>query len=121
LAAGIIVAFGAAQVSASLKTDEKLAYNHKNNYCCSSDWKVMEYNNRIMNLNFHNPKQAVAWAGIQMDADCPLFILSYSANANRSNADLVQHHDISVKGFLSITEQCDSLGQEEGDNTPILR
>jgi hypothetical protein len=43
----------------------------------------------IMNLNLHNPTQSIAWAGIKMDADYPLFDLSDSANANHSNADLV--------------------------------
>ena len=64
-----------------------------------------------MNFNLHNLTQAIAWAGIQMDADCPLFDLSDSANANCSNADLVQHYDISVRGRqLSITELFASLG-----------
>jgi hypothetical protein len=117
-----MIAISASQVSeASLQIDRKTTYAHRNNYCCSSDWIGREFNSRCMNLNTNTPNEAVAWASLQLDADCPLFDRSDSENSNCSNADHGRHHDIAARGNqVSITDQCTSIGREEGGNTPIL-
>jgi hypothetical protein len=61
------------------------------------------------------------WASLKLDAHCPLFDHSDSANANRSNADQDLHLEMYIRGNkLSITQQCASLDQEEGYINPIL-
>ncbi len=114
----MMVTLWASQVSAaSLQIDKKPTYAHRNNNYCSSDWIGREYNSRCMNLNTSTPNEAVAWASLQLYADCPLFDYSDSENSNCSNADHGRHHDIAARGNqVSITEQCTSIFREEGDN-----
>ena len=104
--AGILVALGANQVSASLTSNERSTLENRTNYDWSSDLISLDYDGSWMYLNQENATEGWSWAKIKMDRECPYLNHSDLTNVSHSASEHGLLREITGRGSqLSITEQ----------------